>query len=780
MQKTESLKHDCLGLAILLGVALAIGVYLIATSVLISKDGVFYIRQAQALADSPLAVAGQYPIGYPFLLFAGHKVASLFAPGDSTAVWIVASQAVTLLCRMGALVFLYLSGKILVGARRSFWAILVLVVLPYPAHYGCDVLREWPYLLFLSAGFWLLLGALRDEKGWMFGLVGLAAGLGALVRPSCGQLVVYGLLGLVVVGKQWRRRSAWPEAGLFLLVGFALVVAPYSIWTGTAVPHQLRSAPFDAAPVIMAVGGKSASEEPLSFDVGPGESFEATIEASDPDGNALAFSVVTVPPETRPVYRFRSSEQAADFWTVSGWERDWLLLNLRDVWDGEGIDYYAYAQADAAPGLEPIYRLWSPVLLRHFYTISDSERQAMLADAWRQAQWESEGVAFYAFREGYEPAGTIPVYRFRGDAGCHFWTAQDAATVMKRFPGEQIKADGIAWYVYPAGEAPTGSVLEGPTFRWRPESRQQGVHQLNVIASDGRLQSCQLVRIAVNAAGAGQAAEPGRSPGEITPPAPMGPAEVPATVQHGDQDRPGATGGTSAGAGPSFRLLLLGAGDILGGVSENLMIFFFVPLCVGLYHRLRWVAWPQERMLTLAIVAVNFGLMLARHMWIEPGVTRRYCLGLVVLTIWYVPAGLAQMARWLRLAADRVLGDRGQADLGERVWFVVLVVIGMAVCAAKLLTPVGVDKRGYRETARWLRDHTGADDVIGVPDGRISFYADRESRFHREHPDPRRINYAVTSVSIDSSSRIPADWSEAYSCWINDRHCGKIVVYRMP
>jgi Repeat of unknown function (DUF5648)/Dolichyl-phosphate-mannose-protein mannosyltransferase len=779
MQKTESLKHDCLGLAILLGVALAIGVYLIATSVLISKDGIVYIRQAQTLADSPLAVAGQYPIGYPFLLFVGHKVASLFAPGDSTAVWIVSSQAVTLLCRMGALVFLYLSGKILVGTRRSFWAVLILVVLPYPAHYGCDVLREWPYLLSLSAGFWLLLVALRDEKGWMFGLVGLAAGLGALVRPSCGQLVVYGLLGLVVVGKRWRCRSAWPEAGLFLLVGFALVATPYSIWTGTAVPHQLRSVPFDSAPVIMAVGGKSASEEPLSFDVGPGESFEATIEASDPEGNALTLSVVTVPLETRPVYRFRSSEQAADFWTVSGWERDWLGLYLRDVWDGEGIDYYAYAQADAAPELEPIYRLWSPVLIRHFYTISDSERQAMLESA-SPAQWESEGVAFYAFREGYEPAGTIPVYRFRGDVGCHFWTVQDAETAMRRFPGEQIRADGIAWYVYPAGAAPTGSVLEGPTFRWRPASQQQGVHQLNVIASDGRLQSCQLVRLAVNAAGAGQVAELDRSPVEVTPRTHADPAEVPATVQHVDGDRSGATGDTSAGAGPSFRLLLLGAGDILGGVSENLMIFFFVPLCVGLYHRLRYVAWPRERMLTVAIVAVNLGLMLARHMWIEPGVTRRYCLGLVALTIWYVPAGLAQMARLLRLASDRVFGDRGQADLGERVWFVVLVVIGMAVCGPKLLTPMGADKKGYRETARWLREHTGVDDVIGVPDRRISFYADRQGSFYQEHPDPRRIGYAVTFVDNDSSSCAAADWSEAYSCWINERHRGKIVVYRMP
>ncbi|UCD52868.1 MAG: hypothetical protein JSW27_09550, partial [Phycisphaerales bacterium] len=129
MQKTESLKHDCLHLAILLGVALAIGVYLIATCVLISRDGVFYVGQAQELARDPLGAAQRYPAGYCFLLLAGHQVVSVFAEGDSAVLWAASSQAVTLLCRLGAVVFLYLLGRFLVGARRSFWAVLILIVL---------------------------------------------------------------------------------------------------------------------------------------------------------------------------------------------------------------------------------------------------------------------------------------------------------------------------------------------------------------------------------------------------------------------------------------------------------------------------------------------------------------------------------------------------------------------------------------------------------------------------------------------------------------------------
>jgi len=48
MDKTRLLKSDCTRLGVLMGLCLALGVYLIATTVLISKDGVFYIGQAQA------------------------------------------------------------------------------------------------------------------------------------------------------------------------------------------------------------------------------------------------------------------------------------------------------------------------------------------------------------------------------------------------------------------------------------------------------------------------------------------------------------------------------------------------------------------------------------------------------------------------------------------------------------------------------------------------------------------------------------------------------------
>jgi len=660
-----------------------------------------------------------------------------------------------------------------VGGRRSFWAVLILVILPYPAHYGCDVLREWPFLLFLAAGFWLLLWALRGGPWWLFGLIGLDAGLGYLIRPMCGQLVLYSLLGLLVApssGWGWpRQRGDKPWVGRtrayllgpagLLLAGFAGVVVPCFIWTGTAVPHQFRSITSNTAPVITAVGGKSASDAPLSFEIRADEAFEATIEASDPDGDALAISVVAIPLGVRPVYCFRSGRQTTDFWTISDLEKNALLAYRDEVWDYQGIACYAYSEAGAASGLAPVYRLWSPALDRHFFTVSASEREAVLAAA-RQGQWQSEGVAFYAFALGDEPAGAVPVYRFRNAAGQYFWMVEGAGPATKRVSADRHENDEIAWYVHAARALPAGAALEGATFRWQPESHQQGTQQFNVIVGDDRLQSCQLLRVTVGK-------PDGRAPRLIEARRPDEAHPVPVAAPRFERT-------------PRGLVCLRAADDILTGVSENLMIFFFVPLCLGLYRRLRYEAGPQERVLTIAVVVMNLAMILGRNSWFESGSARRYSVGLIALTVCYIPTGLECMARGLRMALDGVLGDRGRPEWGEKVWFYVLVAVGVAICTPKLLTPMGAEKQGYRQTARWLRDNTRVDDVIAVPDRRISFYAERRGPLYRDHADPRKVHYVVALVSDDSPDRHPEDWRRRHACWIDPQRRARLVVYQMP
>ncbi len=157
-------KQDLVHIAILLVIALGIGVYLLATTILIAKDGVYYIERAQKLSSDPVGIIKGHPPGYPFLIFIAHKLVTLFSDNSSVFTWIYTAQSITLLCRLFAIIPLYFIGKLLVGSRRSFWGLLILIMLPFPAEFGSDVIREWPHILFLSTGLLFLIWGSRFGK----------------------------------------------------------------------------------------------------------------------------------------------------------------------------------------------------------------------------------------------------------------------------------------------------------------------------------------------------------------------------------------------------------------------------------------------------------------------------------------------------------------------------------------------------------------------------------------------------------------------------------------
>jgi len=246
-------KQDLIHVAVLFAIALVIGVYLIVTTVLISKDGVFYIERAQQLPSDLISIIKRHPPGYPFLILIAHKFVSMFSNNSSVQGWIYAAQSVTLLCRLLALIPLYFIGKLLVSGKNSFWAILILIFLPYPTRIVCDVVREWPYLLFFATGFFFLLWSAKYGQWWTFGLVGLSSGLGYLIRHESAQLVVYGFLW-VAISMFRPKLSRWKNLiGLALLfIGFAIPAVPYMKCTGKIIPPKvnriMNSFSFNALP----------------------------------------------------------------------------------------------------------------------------------------------------------------------------------------------------------------------------------------------------------------------------------------------------------------------------------------------------------------------------------------------------------------------------------------------------------------------------------------------------------------------------------------------------
>ncbi|MHC4526836.1 MAG: hypothetical protein ACYS29_03090 [Planctomycetota bacterium] len=237
-------KQDLIHIMILLAVATAIGVYLIATTVLIAKDGVLYIKQAQKFAVDPMSVVKHdFPFGYPFLIFAAHELAAVFGDSASMHLWVHSAQGANLIFRILSLIPLYLIARMLVGSRNSFWAILILVLLPYPAKLGSDALRDWPHIFFLAAGFCAILYGGLNGCSWFFGIAGLSCGLGYVIRPECAQLVAYGLLWSgyrLLRPTQTVSRAKAVRAVLLLLLGFLIPVAPYTTAKGSVLPRKVR------------------------------------------------------------------------------------------------------------------------------------------------------------------------------------------------------------------------------------------------------------------------------------------------------------------------------------------------------------------------------------------------------------------------------------------------------------------------------------------------------------------------------------------------------------
>jgi len=228
---------------LLFAISLLLGIYHIATTVIIAKDGVSYIRQAQNFPVNPVEVIKGQPFGYPFLIFLTHKLLTLFTAA-SIRTWIYAAQSTSLLCKLLSLIPLYFIGRLFVGTRKTLLAILFLVVLPYPAKTGSDTIREWPYILFLAVGFLVLHLAAKCNKWWYYGAVGVIAGSGHLIRPECAQLVIFATLWILSGLVRPCRNLTRPKSVLALaalIIGFSVPAAPYMAIRKTILPHKLNT-----------------------------------------------------------------------------------------------------------------------------------------------------------------------------------------------------------------------------------------------------------------------------------------------------------------------------------------------------------------------------------------------------------------------------------------------------------------------------------------------------------------------------------------------------------
>jgi len=188
-------------------------------------------------------------------------------------------------------------------------------------------------------------------------------------------------------------------------------------------------------------------------------------------------------------------------------------------------------------------------------------------------------------------------------------------------------------------------------------------------------------------------------------------------------------------------------------ISDNLMYFFVPALVIGIYSRFNKQSTTTdiERFFVPVFIVLNVVLMILLYCGFEY-IERRHCLPLVACTIFYVPIGLQILADWL---SGRFSKGRSGNNPKPQQWFLILVAVGVGICLPKLLGPIRIEKQGYRDAVKWLKENTAQEDLIAVPDSRIGFYAERKTVVSESKNAFEGVDYIV-SLEKDENAKLPA------------------------
>ena len=157
---------------------------------------------------------------------------------------VYAASIVTALLNSLGPIFLYLSGRMMVGRVPAAIASLLLAFSPFfvgifPAGFisddtGNSLLSDSPALTLIVLSFWLLLRALRKQTDLRFACAGFVLALAVLMRFA--SLSSVGVLSLLVFAA-----DRWWRPALACTAGFAAGIGPYLVWSRLRYGGFLRT-----------------------------------------------------------------------------------------------------------------------------------------------------------------------------------------------------------------------------------------------------------------------------------------------------------------------------------------------------------------------------------------------------------------------------------------------------------------------------------------------------------------------------------------------------------
>jgi len=187
---------------------------------------------------------------------------------------------------------------------------------------------------------------------------------------------------------------------------------------------------------------------------------------------------------------------------------------------------------------------------------------------------------------------------------------------------------------------------------------------------------------------------------------------------------------------------------LITNICETLVYYFFPALLVGVYCFRKQAKTQEQTFFATAFVILNVALLCWQS---DRFLSQRHTFALVSFTIFYIPLGLHKISDWL---ISKKLKDNHSIEKSKREWFFILMIIGFGICAAKFarISPIRWEKQGYKEIANWLRENTKPDDVIAVPDNRITFYAERNNTSTLENEICQDVQYIVKLTTSPKTS----------------------------
>jgi len=219
---------------ILVGLAMALRIYLYFFTFIISRDGVSFLSIAQYFEQGEITKG----LGHDFHPFYSMMIAAgSYLVGDSQ----LTGQIISIVAGSLLVVPVFCLGKSLFEEQVGFVAGLLAAFHPYLARISADVLSDSLYIFFFASGISAGWDALKRRRRLSFFLAGVYAAFAYLTRPEgIGILILVGFWVLMAGSRSFGIPARKVVASFLLLVfGFLLFASPYLIYLRKETGHWI-------------------------------------------------------------------------------------------------------------------------------------------------------------------------------------------------------------------------------------------------------------------------------------------------------------------------------------------------------------------------------------------------------------------------------------------------------------------------------------------------------------------------------------------------------------